>query len=122
METRIAQNGENKVAVVTGEGMVFTGVQSALDFMMQIRYDTDCDCAVVPKTSVPQEFFDLKTGFAGEILQKFTNYGFRLAFAGDFAAIKSKSLRDFIFESNRAKRFLFVATEEEALDIYLGRE
>lgn len=120
MEIRVVEKGENRAAVVDGEGTVFTDVQGALDFMTQIRYDSGCDCAVVPQSSVSAEFFDLKTGLAGEILQKFTNYGFRIAFVGDFADIKAKSLRDFIYESNRAKRYLFVAGVQEALDIYLG--
>jgi hypothetical protein len=119
MDIRIAEKDSNKAAVAAGEGMVFTDVQGALDFMTQIRYDTGCSCAVIPKASVPADFFDLKTGLAGEILQKFTNYGFRIAFVGDFENIKSKSLRDFIYESNRAKKYLFVASEKEALDIYL---
>jgi hypothetical protein len=120
MQIRIEEKGANKVAVLTGEGMIFTDVQGALDFMMQISYDTGCESAVVPKTSVPTEFFDLKTGIAGEILQKFTNYGFRFAIVGDFENSKSKSLRDFIYESNRAKKYLFVANEQEALDFFLG--
>lgn len=120
MEIRIAEKGENRAAVLTGEGMAFTDVQDALDFMAQIVHDIGCGCAVVPKASVPKDFFDLKTGLAGEILQKFTNYGFKLAFVGDFTGIGSKSLRDFIYESNRVKRYLFVASEQEALDIYLG--
>ena len=120
MEIRVVQKGEKRAVVVTGDEMVFTDVQGALDFMTQIRYNAGCDCAVVQKGCVPPEFFDLKTGLAGEILQKFTNYEFKLAIVGNFETVQSKSLRDFIFESNRAKRYLFVASQQEALDIYLG--
>ncbi|MCK7528774.1 MAG: DUF4180 domain-containing protein [Ignavibacteriales bacterium] len=36
------------------------------------------------------DFFDLKTGIAGEILQKFSTYNVRLAILGDFQNIKAE--------------------------------
>jgi hypothetical protein len=67
--------------------------------------------------NLPSEFFDLKSGFAGEILQKFSNYRMKLAIIGDFSEIKSKSLRDFIRESNNRRTISFVSSIEEALSI-----
>jgi len=60
------------------------------------------------------DFFDLKTGFAGEILQKFSNYKVKLAIIGDFSSFTSKSLRDFILESNKHGHINFVSTIDEA--------
>ena len=42
---------------------------------------------VIPKECFPPEFFWLSTGLAGEILQKWTNYGFRAAIFGDFLSV-----------------------------------
>jgi hypothetical protein len=42
----------------------------------------------------------------------------RIAIVGDFGSIKSKSLNDFIYESNKMKRIIFVKTAEEALKIF----
>lgn len=53
---------------------------------------------------------------AGEILQKFSTYNHKLAIVGDFSGIESKSLRDFIRESNRTGRILFVDNREDALN------
>jgi hypothetical protein len=39
----------------------------------------------------------------------------RLAIIGDFSAVKSKSLNDFIFESNKYGRISFVSSREEAI-------
>ena len=52
---------------------------------------------------------------AGEILQKYVNYGGHIAIYGDYSGHTSKPLRDFIYESNKGKDVFFVATEEEAL-------
>lgn len=54
---------------------------------------------------------------AGEILQKFSTYQVRLAIIGDFSKYTSKSLTDFIYESNKGKHINFVNSTTEALKI-----
>ncbi len=61
-------------------------------------------------------FFNLRTGIAGEILQKFSTYNVQLAIIGDYSKYNSKSFKDFIFESNKYRRINFVCTLEEALE------
>jgi hypothetical protein len=58
----------------------------------------------------------LKSGIAGEILQKFSTYNFRLAIVGTFSEVQSKSLRDFIYESNKYGRINFVGSHDEAFE------
>ena len=65
--------------------------------------------------SLHPDFFDLKTRFAGEILQKFSNYDVKLAIVGDFSKYSSKSLRDFIYESNKGKLIFFADNLNTAL-------
>ena len=64
---------------------------------------------------VAEEFFILSSGLAGEVLQKYVNYHFKLAIWGDFSHYTSKPLHDFIYESNQGNDFFFVASQEEAL-------
>jgi len=59
----------------------------------------------------------LKTGIAGEVLQKFATYRVRLVIFGDWHTYNSNSLRDFIYESNKGKHVNFVATKEEAITL-----
>ena len=70
---------------------------------------------IIHSATLTGSFFDLKTGIAGEILQKFSNYRMRLAIIGDFANVRSKALRDFIRESNTRGTINFVGTAEEAM-------
>lgn len=90
----------------------------ATDCLANVRYQTDCDCLILPIDAFSAEFFDLKTKIAGEILQKFVTYDMRLAIVGDFTPYtnNSKSLRDFIFESNKGKAIGFVADQQAAID------
>jgi len=90
--------------------------RSAVDFMARVLEETDCDRIIVDKAIVPEEFFDLSTGLAGSILQKFVNYRMKIAFVGNFSIYQSKSLRDFIYESNKGKDVFFVDSEEQALE------
>jgi hypothetical protein len=72
------------------------------------------------KKNFTEDFFDLSTGLAGDVLQKCSTYHVRMAIAGDYTGVKSKALRDFIGESNRAKKILFVGSVEEAVRIFNG--
>jgi len=90
-----------------------------LDLMAEARYNGS-STMIIQDRSLHPDFFDLKTRVAGEILQKFSNYRMRLAIVGDFSGFKSKSLQDFIRESNRMGTIYFVGTIDEALS-KLGR-
>ena len=53
----------------------------------------------------------------GDILQKFTQYQMPLTIVGDFSKFNSKSLNDFIYESNKGRQVNFVASQSEALKV-----
>lgn len=103
------------VAAVSGDTNVIVDTQSALDFMMTVKYETGTERIVIDKSLICEEFFILSTGIAGEILQKFINYHVKAAIYGDYSHYTSKPLRDFIYESNNGKDFFFVSTKEEAI-------
>jgi hypothetical protein len=56
-------------------------------------------------------FFQLRSGFAGAVLQKLANYRFELAVVGDISAHteSSTAFRDFVREANRGSAVLFCA-------------
>jgi hypothetical protein len=70
---------------------------------------------VIPVERLSDEFFRLGTRLAGEVVQKFANYGLRLVIVGDIAEriAKSEPLRDFVFESNRGHIAWFVEDMDE---------
>ena len=109
----IETNGQ-PVAVISRTERIRTA-QDALDLMATAQYQYNSTALVVYQESLPEDFFDLKTRLAGEILQKFSNYSMRLAIVGDFSQIQSKALRDFITECNRGRLVFWKAGLEEAL-------
>ena len=114
--TKIEKNGI-ACAVVNSNEIVITDAQSALDVLMSAKYDIGTKNIVVDKKLITEDFFILSKGLAGEILQKYVNYGGRIAIYGDYSHYTSKPLKDFIYESNKGKDVIFVATRDEAVEM-----
>lgn len=116
MKINVVKEKNVNIAVVGSDEMLLTDVQSALDLMATVGYETGCTHIVLNKSAVCEDFFQLRTRLAGEILQKFVNYHVQLAIVGDFSQYESKALRDFIYESNHGKHIFFVSDEKQALE------
>lgn len=112
--TGIEENGVLCVLVESDEPVI-TDAQSAIDLLMSAQYDMGSKDIVIPKQLVVEDFFVLSTGLAGEVLQKYVNYGGRMAIYGDYSRYTSKPLRDFMYESNKGRDFFFVSTRDEAV-------
>ena len=107
---------DTKIAEVTSNKTIINKAEDGLDLLGNLYYQ-GFDSIVISERNITADFFDLKNGVAGEILQKFSNYGVRLAIVGDFSKYKSKSLTDFIYESNKGKHINFVNSTTEALQL-----
>ncbi|MCW2840617.1 MAG: hypothetical protein JWR55_2100 [Aeromicrobium sp.] len=73
------------------------------------------EVVVVPAERLTDDFFQLRTGVAGEIAQKFANYGLRLAIIGDISRqlAGSTALAEWVEESNRGDDLRFYDTFDE---------
>lgn len=111
--------GKNNIlcAVINCDEIVIKDAQSALDVLMSAKYEAGTKNIAISKKLIAEDFFVLSTGLAGEILQKYINYGGRIAVFGDYSCYTSKPLKDFIYESNKGKDVFFVETEDEAVDL-----
>lgn len=116
MDIKVIEKNDVKIAVVKSSEVLITDVQSALDFIATVGFETGCHRIVLNKPAICEDFFDLKTRLAGEVLQKFINYNVKLAIVGDFSSYTSKSLRDFIYESNKGMHIFFLSDEDEAVE------
>lgn len=117
MDLKIINESNIEIAVVQSDIVIINDVQSAIDFIATIRYTTPCDIIILNKEALGEEFFNLKSGLAGEVLQKFVNYKMSVFIVGDFSVYSSQSLRDFIYECNKGKHICFSKTSEEAMKI-----
>ncbi len=112
MDTKIVGD----IAVINSGTPLITGAQSALDLIASVGFEHNVAKIAISKSAISEDFFKLSTGIAGEVMQKFVNYGYRLAIIGDFSHYTSKPLHDYIYECNNGKHLNFVATEQAAID------
>lgn len=111
---KIIENGVIIAHIISDE-VVITDMQSALDLIMAVKYETGTNNIAISKKLITDKFFILSSGLAGEILQKFITYQFRIAIYGDYSTYTSKPLKDFIYESNNGRDIFFTATLEKAV-------
>jgi hypothetical protein len=106
----VAHNTDNiNTAELISDDLLIVNSQDTLQLIVDMYYQS-YDRIVVHEKNISPEFFDLRTGLAGEILQKFVNYKMRLVIVGDLEKYRSQSLRDFIFESNKGTQINFVSS------------
>lgn len=103
-----------KIGELITDEIILKTPEDGLEIFGNLYYQGFDKIILYEKNIIP-DFFDLKTKIAGEILQKFAQYGMPLAIVGDFSKFESKSLNDFIFESNKGKHINFAISKSEAI-------
>ncbi len=105
----------NNIAEVIANGIAIHTAQDALDLMYNPAIE-GAEKIILHKRNITPAFFDLSTGVAGDIVQKFVNYRMQLAIVGNFD-MASKSLQDFIRESNKGRHVFFVENIAQAIEV-----
>jgi len=119
MEIETHEINSLKIAEVMADGIIVSSAADGLDLLGTLYFD-GFDKIVLHEKNITPGFFTLKTGLAGEILQKFSNYRMDLAIVGDFAAYESESMKSFMLESNRFGQINFVSSLQAAIDAFTG--
>jgi hypothetical protein len=96
-----------RVAKIKSEAILINNLDDATQLLGDLYYQ-GFDKIILEEKHICPDFFDLKTKLAGEILQKFSNFKMKLAIVGDWGKYESKSLQDFIFESNKGTLINFI--------------
>ncbi|APU16671.1 MULTISPECIES: DUF4180 domain-containing protein [Actinoalloteichus] len=115
----LEQRAGVSVLVCDPAGPTVTTIQDALDLVGAAFLGAKA--VAVPAGRLDESFYRLRTGFAGEVMQKFVNYNVRLAVIGDIAAhlASSSALRALVEESNRGRHVWFLP-DLDALDARLA--
>ena len=103
-----------RVFEVPAEGPELKTDKDAVDLMSDAS-EHGATLIAIPVERLGDDFFDLRTRIAGEIVQKFVMYGRRVAIVGDISQrlSASKSLAAWVAESNRGRDLWFVNNMEE---------
>ncbi|MEU4219782.1 DUF4180 domain-containing protein [Actinoplanes sp. NPDC026623] len=119
MSDQIRDRSGVPVLICAADGPVLTEVQDALDLIGAAFGGSDV--VALPASRLSDDFFELRTGLAGEVMQKFVNYRIRLAIVGDISErlAASASLSALVLESNQGRHIWFLP-DLPALDARLG--
>jgi hypothetical protein len=104
------------VLVVDGDGPTI-GVRQLGD-LLSAAFEGGAATVAIDARRLDPAFFDLRSGVAGEMVQRFANYRLRLAVAGELPAEarESRSFRGFVVEGSRGDGPWFVASLAELAD------
>jgi Domain of unknown function (DUF4180) len=102
------------IAILESIESPIASVQDALDLIGDADYQ-GAQNIIIKKKDLHDDFFDLKTGLAGDIMQKIVNYYKKLAIVGDFSGYRKKSWLDFMYESNKTGQIFFAENADDAV-------
>jgi hypothetical protein len=114
MPDRVFELDGVRVIECAADGRPVRTSQDAIDLIGEAR-SHQADLVVIPVERLGDGFLRLRTGIAGEVIQKFVTYGVRLAVLGDISQHlnESSALRDFVREANEGSHCMFVRNWEE---------
>lgn len=104
------------------EGTQIRSDRDAVD-LVSLAWQHKARFLVIPAERLTDDFFQLRTRIAGEMIHRFSMYKLRVAIVGDISRHleASSALRDFVAETNRGSQVWFMASVEE-LEKRLERE
>ncbi|WP_371401462.1 DUF4180 domain-containing protein [Kribbella sp. NBC_00662] len=96
----------------------------AVQLIVDAYYAHQAEWIAFTPEQLGDEFFELRTGRAGAITQKFVSYRMGLAVVGDISAriAASKPLADWVRESNRGRNLLFADDLDELAERLKDRQ
>lgn len=105
---------------ICSPGQFIRKEQDILD-LIAVCGENDSNLVVLQADNFAPEFYDLKSGLAGTIFQKFSNYLITAAIVGDFTNV-SQRFRELIGECNRGKQIRFFENTEQATEWLAKRD
>lgn len=120
IEPKFIEFDQQVIAEINSQDGVIKDAQDALEILANAGYQ-GARSIILYESNLTPEFFDLRTGIAGDMLIKFSTYHMKLAIIGEFEKYQSKSLKAFINESNRGNQIFFVPDKESAIARITGR-
>ncbi|MES2560057.1 MAG: DUF4180 domain-containing protein [Bacteroidota bacterium] len=114
MEIIAHQLPEKRIAEIVSDTLLINTAKDGLNILVDLYYQ-QFDKIILQEHHITPHFFELKTGIAGELLQKFSNYRMQLSIVGTFENYTSDSIQRFFKESNKTGNISFVQSLEQAL-------
>ena len=111
MQGQLLEIAGRRVLLFAEDGPPLAHERDVNDFI-SAAWEAKADWVAIPTTRLTPDFWRLSTRLAGEVIQKFVNYGVKLAIVGDISSYvsDSRALQDYVYESNKGSHVRFLGT------------
>lgn len=114
---RVEKNGQVYVELLPGAKLA--SEQDAVD-TVGLCGEEGTQLLLIHEMNLSEDFFDLKTGLAGAVLLKWSNYFVRAAAVISPERVGSGKFYEFAIETNRGRQFFIASEHQSAEDWLLG--
>jgi len=104
-------NEERRIIVASKSGI---SIRSFTDISDAIAACLGAGGLILTEDDLAQEFFDLRSGLAGEVFQKFTNYKVRMAIVLPDPEAYGERISELAYEHKSHSMIRFVRSKDEA--------
>jgi len=111
---KVREANRKKYIFCQPDVLLIENEQDILD-LIGLAGENDTNLMLFHAGNFAPEFYDLKSGLAGTILQKFSNYQITAAIIGDFTNV-SQHFRELIGECNRGNQLRFFEDISQATE------
>jgi PadR family transcriptional regulator, regulatory protein AphA len=119
MEYQIIPLGSKKLLECLPDGGKISDEPSTLD-LIALCGEEETDSILFYETNFTEDFFDLKTGLAGKVLLKLSNYRIKAAAVIPPEIVGSGRFYEMVLETNRRNDFRVYPNRDDALE-WIGR-
>lgn len=113
MNYKIVENGNKKyIEVISAEPPLSTE-QDAVDIVALCK-ENDSDLLLLHSQALSEDFFKLRTGVAGQMIQKWINYRVKTAAVIPKELVLQGKFKEMAFESNKSNHFRVFETRDDA--------
>jgi PadR family transcriptional regulator, regulatory protein AphA len=115
MEHTVITSGNKSIVECLPESGMVTDENSALG-LVSICAEESTDILLLHHSNLHSDFFDLKTGLAGKVLLKLSNYQIHAAAVVPSELIGNGRFYEFVLETNRRDDFRVYTSREDAIE------
>lgn len=103
---------ERRIIIASDTGI---SIRSFSDISDAVGACIGADGLILTENDLAKEFFDLRSGLAGELFQKFINYNLRVAIVAQDYEVYGERFSELVYEHKSHSLIRFVRSKEEAI-------
>lgn len=113
MDYKITENYGKKYIEVESSGVKINSEQDALD-LIALCFEYGVNIMIINDKVLSDDFFNLKTGIAGAVVQKFINYSIKSGIVISDEQTFNERFKEFALETNKGNNFRIFYNSSDA--------